>query len=121
MRFVNIKYKTGLFLLQLGSNEEECEKCFELRTMISEVAELKEQHENTCYGCCSENCEFCEDEGEIPQTCIKCPELRTMISELEELKKQHIENQKKKIILRTRVAIMVAEMKMQEKSEADIC
>jgi hypothetical protein len=31
--------------------------------MISEVAEVKNQHESVCDEGCPENCEYCEDEG----------------------------------------------------------
>jgi hypothetical protein len=66
--------------------------------MISEVAEVKNQHESVCDEGCPENCEYCEDEGKKPETsCVKCIELRTTIPELEELMKQHIENEKKEL------------------------
>jgi hypothetical protein len=46
--------------------------------MISEVAEVKNQHESVCDEGCPENCEYCEDEGKKPETsCVKCIELRT--------------------------------------------
>jgi hypothetical protein len=42
-----------------------------------------------------------------------------MISEVAEQKKQHIENQKKIVFLKKQVAIIVAQRKLLEKSEAD--